>query len=139
MCIGMPLQVVASEEHRAWCEARSGGTLHNEYLDMSLVGPQPVGTWVLAFQGAARQVLSDTEAAQALAARQALAAVLHNQGADSAAHDIDHFFADLVGRTPELPAHLRPAPAVPIKSVTPVTPAAPMTCVTPLTPVAVPP
>jgi hydrogenase expression/formation protein HypC len=109
MCIGMPLQVVACEAHQAWCEAWTGDTLQRECLDMSLVGAQPVGTWVLGFLGAARQVLSTTEAAQALAARQALAAVLH--GPDRASADIDHWFADLVGRTPELPAHLRPAPA----------------------------
>jgi hydrogenase assembly chaperone HypC/HupF len=116
MCIGMPLQVVASEEHLARCEAWSGGALHSERLDMALVGPQPVGTWVLAFQGAARQLLSASEAAQGLAAREALAAVL--QRPQAAAADIDHFFADLVGRTPELPAHLRVAategPATPI-------------------------
>jgi len=75
-----------------------------ERLDMILVGPQPVGTWVLAFQGAARHVLSDDEAAQALAGRDALAAVMRGEG------DLDAFFADLVGREPELPAHLRKGP-----------------------------
>lgn len=99
MCIGMPMQVVASDEHTAWCEASA----QRERVDMTLVGPQPVGAWVLVFHGAARQLLSDTEAAQATAARQALAAVLHGEG------QIDDFFADLVGRTPELPPHLRPA------------------------------
>ncbi len=117
MCIGMPLQVVVNKGHLAWCEAGAGDTLQRECLDMALVGPQPVGTWVLAFQGAARQLLSASEAAQGLAAREALAAVLLIPHA--AAADIDHFFADLVGRTPELPAHLRPAategpPATPI-------------------------
>jgi len=34
---------------------------------MMLVGTQPAGTWVLGFHGAARQVLSDQEAAHALA------------------------------------------------------------------------
>lgn len=97
MCIGMPMQVVASEEHFAWCE----GDGQRERLDMALVGPQPAGTWVLAFQGTARQVMGALEAAQARAARRALAAVL-NGGA------VDAFFADLVDRTPELPAHLRP-------------------------------
>lgn len=97
MCIGMPLQVVAAEAHHAWCEADG----QRERLDMALVGPQPVGTWVLAFHGAARQVMGAQEAAQARAARQALAAVL-NGG------EVDAFFADLVGRTPELPEHLRP-------------------------------
>jgi hydrogenase assembly chaperone HypC/HupF len=97
MCIGVPLRVVAVEDSWAWCEAAG----HRERLDMMLVGPQAVGTWVLGFQGAARQVLSEQEAAQASAARQALAAVLNGDAG------IDHFFADLVGRQPELPEHLR--------------------------------
>jgi hypothetical protein len=70
---------------------------------MMLVGEQPVGTWVLGFMGAARQVLGDEEAAQARAARQALAAVLRGEGS------VDAYFADLVDRVPELPAHLRKA------------------------------
>ncbi len=101
MCIGMPLQVVGLEAHHAWCEADG----HRERLDMALIGAQPVGTWVLAFQGTARQVMGDEEAAQARAARSALAAVL------AGGSNVDAFFADLVGRTPELPAHLRPTRA----------------------------
>lgn len=97
MCIGTPMRVVQAEGHAAWCEG--GG--ERERLDMMLVGPQPVGTWVLAFHGAARQVLSEEEAARTLAGRQALAAVL------GGAAQVDDFFADLVGRTPELPPHLR--------------------------------
>jgi hydrogenase expression/formation protein HypC len=100
MCIGVPLQVVSVEEHHAWCEADG----HRERLDMVLVGPQPPGTWVLAFQGAARHVMDDTEAEQARAGRRALAAVLGGSG------DIDAFFQDLVQRSPQLPEHLRPAP-----------------------------
>lgn len=98
MCIGMPMQVVALEAHHAWCEADG----QRERLDMALLGPQPVGTWVLAFQGTARQVMGDEEAAQARAGRRALAAVL------GGGTDVDAFFADLVGRTPQLPEHLRP-------------------------------
>jgi hydrogenase assembly chaperone HypC/HupF len=97
MCIGVPLRVVAVEDSWAWCEDAG----HRERLDMMLVGPQAVGTWVLGFQGAARQVLSEVEAAQACAGRQALAAVLNGETG------IDRFFADLIGREPELPAHLR--------------------------------
>jgi hydrogenase expression/formation protein HypC len=97
MCIGLPLRVVETQGHCAWCEAGA----HRECLDMMLVGEQPVGTWVLGFLGTARQVLSDEEAAQVLAGRQALAAVLRGDGR------VDEFFADLVGRVPELPAHLR--------------------------------
>jgi hydrogenase expression/formation protein HypC len=99
MCIGMPMRVVITEERFAWCEAEG----QRERLDMALVGPQAAGTWVLAFHGTARQVLSGEEAAQARSGRQALAAVLAGDGA------VDRFFADLVERTPQLPAHLMPA------------------------------
>ena len=99
MCIGLPLRVVESHGTFAWCEADG----QREQLDMMLVGEQPVGTWVLGFLGTARQVLGDEEAAQARAARQALAAVLRGDGT------VDAFFADLVDRVPELPAHLRKA------------------------------
>jgi len=97
MCIGTPLRVVELDAGFAWCEADG----ERERLDMMLVGEQPPGTWVLAFHGAARQVLSDDEAAQVRAGRQALAAVL------SGDPSVDEYFADLIGRTPELPAHLR--------------------------------
>lgn len=98
MCIGVPMQVVESGPDWAWCEADG----QRERLDIVLIGPQPVGTWVLAFQGGARQVMDVLEAQQARAGRQALAAVL--AGSDN----VDAFFADLVDRTPQLPEHLRP-------------------------------
>jgi len=97
MCIGQPLQVLQADGRHAWC----GADGERERLDMALVGEQPVGTWVLAFHGAARQVLGAAEAAQQRAGRQALAAVLAGRG------DVDAFFADLVGRAPTLPDHLR--------------------------------
>ncbi|HEX7436733.1 MAG TPA: HypC/HybG/HupF family hydrogenase formation chaperone [Caldimonas sp.] len=97
MCIGLPLRVIEPEGSFAWCEADD----ERERLDMMLVGEQPVGTWVLGFHGAARQVLSEEEAARTRAGRRALAAVLSGDGR------IDDFFADLVGREPELPAHLQ--------------------------------
>jgi hydrogenase expression/formation protein HypC len=100
MCIGMPLQVVEIDGSFAWCEADG----QRERLDMMLVGDQAPGTWVLAFMGAARQVMSELEAGQARDGRQALAAVL--RGDDGA---VDGFFGDLIGRRPELPAHLRPS------------------------------
>lgn len=98
MCLGIPMQVTATLAHHAWCEADG----QRERLDMALIGPQPIGTWVLAFQGTARQVMGDEEAAHARAARRALAEVL------AGGSDVDAFFADLVGRCPELPEHLRP-------------------------------
>jgi hydrogenase expression/formation protein HypC len=103
MCIGQPLQVcealIGSEATHAWCEADG----QRECLDMQLIGAQPPGTWVLAFHGSARQVMSREEAAQARAARLALAAALEGD------RNIDRFFADLVNREPTLPPHLRPA------------------------------
>ena len=103
MCIGLPLQVVAIEGSFAWCADGPD----RERLDMRLIGEQALGTWVLGFAGAARQVMSALEAAQARAARQALAAVLSGDADASAA--LDHFFADLVDRQPTWPAHLRKA------------------------------
>ncbi|MCI4431032.1 MAG: HypC/HybG/HupF family hydrogenase formation chaperone [Burkholderiales bacterium] len=97
MCIGTPLRVVELDSGFAWCEADG----ERERLDMMLVGDQPLGTWVLGFHGAARQVLSDDEAAHARAGRRALAAVLSGDAR------VDEYFADLIGRKPELPAHLR--------------------------------
>lgn len=101
MCIGVPLQVLDGQGSHAWCEADG----QRERLDMMLVGAQPAGTWVLAFNGAARQVLSEAEAAQSRAGRRALAAVLRGES------DVDEFFADLVGREPALPLHLQPVRA----------------------------
>jgi hydrogenase expression/formation protein HypC len=103
MCIGIPLQVLVAEPGQAWCEADFQG----EWLDMTLVGPQPPGTWVLAFHGAAHQVMSEAQAQQARAGRQALAAVQRGEA------DVDAYFADLVGRKPELPQHLRRSPETP--------------------------
>lgn len=106
MCIGMPLQVLTvADGPQAWCVDPQGGAEQGEWLDMSLVGAQPPGTWVLAFQGAARHVMDAESAAQARAGRQALAAAMRGDAGSGA--EIDALFADLVGRTPELPLHLR--------------------------------
>ncbi len=100
MCIGAPMQVVALEGSFALCECGDA----RERIDMLLVGPQAPGTWVLASLGVARRVLSDLEASQARAARHALAAALAGDTG------VDAFFADLLGREPELPAHLMAPP-----------------------------
>jgi hydrogenase expression/formation protein HypC len=70
-------------------------------LDLMLVGPQPAGTWVLAFRGAAMRVMTADEARQTDAALDALERVLAGDG------NVDSHFADLVDREPMLPDHLK--------------------------------
>jgi hydrogenase expression/formation protein HypC len=99
MCLGVPMQVVeVASESAAWCLGRDGRAL----IDMTLVGAQAPGTWLLTFVGAAREVMTPQSAAQVDAALDALAAVLQGDSAG-----IDDAFADLVGREPQLPEHLR--------------------------------
>ena len=97
MCIGIPMQVQESGTGTAVCEGRGS----RERLNCLMIGDPPVGTWVLAFQGAALRVIDPEEAAQTNAALDALAAVLAGEA------NTDAHFADLVDREPELPAHLR--------------------------------
>ncbi len=97
MCIGVPMQVVAAGTGRAQCEGRG----QRELLDLMLVGEQPVGTWVLAFRGAAMRVMSADEARATNGALDALEAVLAGES------DISAHFADLVDREPTLPDHLK--------------------------------
>jgi hydrogenase expression/formation protein HypC len=102
MCIGIPMQVVESGAHHAWCRGPEGQAL----IDLALVGPQEPGTWLLTFLGAAREVLDPAAAAGITAALTGLAAALAGDQAG-----VDAAFADLSGRTPELPEHLRKAGA----------------------------
>ena len=100
MCIGVPLQVVDCDEQFAVCEADG----RRERLNVMLVGQQPAGTWLLAFQGSAVRVMSDDEALQTRGALAALDAAMG--GTD----DFSAFFADLAAREPSLPPHLVPRP-----------------------------
>ena len=97
MCIGVPMRVSAMAGTSAWCTADDEPVA----VDMMLVGEQPPGTWVLVFQGAARHVMSDVEAAQTRAALDALAAAMRGDAG------LERYFADLVDREPMLPEHLR--------------------------------
>ena len=97
MCIGIPMRVVQAGEGFAWCEGRGD----RQRLDTRLIGPQPTGAWVLAFQGSALRRMSPEDAAQTNAALDALEAALAGE------EDFGAFFSDLVGREPQLPEHLR--------------------------------
>ena len=97
MCIGIPMQVVVPGADVAVCEGRG----QRDRINCLMVGEVAVGTWLLTFQGAALRVLDADEAAQTNAALDALAAVLAGDT------ETGRHFADLAGREPELPAHLR--------------------------------
>jgi hydrogenase expression/formation protein HypC len=99
MCIGIPMRVVEEGHPLAWCAGRG----ERKQVDMLVAGRQPLGTWVLEFHGVARRVLGEDEARETNAALDALEAVMRGES------DVDAYFADLAGRNPELPAHLRGA------------------------------
>lgn len=87
MCLSIPKQVVAWEAdgHFAWVE-RSG---EREQINMMLIGPQPVGSWVLTSLGLAREVV---EPAQLALIEEALAALAESLDGD---YDPERYFTDL--------------------------------------------
>lgn len=98
MCIGIPMQVIDDNDYQAWCQGPEGPVL----IDLALVGRQERGAWLLTFMGAAREVLDPEVAARITHALDGLAGALSGDTAR-----IDAAFADLAGRTPQLPEHLR--------------------------------
>lgn len=99
MCIGIPLQVAAVDaDGTAWCLRDGARTA----VDTSLVGAQPVGTWLLVFLDSAREVLDERRAHDISQALGGLAAAI-------AGEEFEHYFRDLIDREPQLPPHLRPA------------------------------
>ncbi|MEJ2630050.1 MAG: HypC/HybG/HupF family hydrogenase formation chaperone [Acidihalobacter sp.] len=98
MCIGIPLQIAAVDaDGTTWCLRDGARTA----VDTDLVGPQPVGTWLLVFLDSAREVLDETRARDISQALDGLAAAI-------AGEEFEHFFRDLIDREPQLPPHLRP-------------------------------
>ncbi|MBS4050005.1 MAG: HypC/HybG/HupF family hydrogenase formation chaperone [Methylomonas sp.] len=97
MCIGIPMQVIEPRGESALCTYRGQTSL----IDMMLVGEQPAGIWLLVFLDTAREVISADKARQINDALEAMRLAMQGET------DIDHLFADLVEREPELPEHLR--------------------------------
>ena len=97
MCIGIPMQVIQAGSESALCIYRGEESL----IDMMLVGEQPAGTWLLVFLDAAREVISEEKAQQISAALEAMRLAMQGET------NLDHLFADLVDREPELPEYLR--------------------------------
>lgn len=99
MCVGIPLQVLRSEDSRALCRDRDGSEV---WIDLLLVGAQPPGTWLMSFLGTAREVIDADTAQRTLAALAALDTLMAGGEAD-----LDAAFADLVNREPQLPDFLK--------------------------------
>ncbi len=99
MCVGIPMRIVSVEGWLALTEGRYGP----ETIDLSLLGQQPVGTWLLCLNGVAREVIDAETAQQIDSALDGLEAALRGQT------DVSAYFADLITREPELPEHLRRA------------------------------
>jgi hydrogenase expression/formation protein HypC len=87
MCIGIPVKIVKTGDFVAVCEGRNGV----ENVNTMLIGPQPVGTWVLNFLGSARQVLTKKEAENINKALDGLDKI--NQGVKKI--DVDKYFPDI--------------------------------------------
>lgn len=87
MCLSIPKQVVAweAEGDFAWVE-RNG---QREQVNMMLLGPQPIGTWVLTSLGLAKEVIEPEELALIEEALTALAASLDGD------YDSTRYFQDL--------------------------------------------
>ena len=97
MCIGIPMRVEQTEGVLAVCRGRE----ERRHVNLMLVGPQPLGAWVLVHQDTAQRVLDEAEANRIGDALDGLAAVLRGEALD------ERLFADLVNRTPQLPDFLR--------------------------------
>lgn len=95
MCLSIPMQLVALEGRNgdfAIAERRQGDTLRRERINLMLIGPQPVGTWVLASLGLAREVLEDGERKLIEDALAAVSAALTGD------YDPARHFADLTSK-----------------------------------------
>ncbi len=98
MCIGVPMKVVEVEPGYALCE----GMGERRRVDVLLVGEQPVGTWVLVHLDSAREVIDEEQARLTADALRAVNLAMQGET------QVEHLFADLVNREPQLPEFLRP-------------------------------
>ncbi|MGY6704447.1 HypC/HybG/HupF family hydrogenase formation chaperone [Roseinatronobacter sp.] len=98
MCVGTPMQVMAVDGIAADCT----DGIRRETVDLSLVGDVPAGTWLLTHLGCAREVISEQDARQIMAALDGLRALM-------AGKEMGDAFADLDARAPSLPPHLQAA------------------------------
>jgi len=90
--------VTVLSEHVAHCQ----GMGQQKNIDMQLVGEQIVGTWVITFLDAAREVIDEGKALQITDALEAVNIAMGNDPTG-----IDALFADIIERGPQLPPHLQ--------------------------------
>ncbi|EXI71457.1 MAG TPA: HypC/HybG/HupF family hydrogenase formation chaperone [Candidatus Accumulibacter phosphatis] len=98
MCLSVPMQVVAHDDTNgefAIVERRDDGVVRRDRVNMLLIGPQTIGTWVLVSLGLARETVDDD---QRVLIEDALAAVLAVQ---NGTHDAGSHFLDLLRAPPE--------------------------------------
>jgi hydrogenase expression/formation protein HypC len=98
MCLGIPMRVVEADNVSVLCERRG----ERRRVSALLIDPPPVGSKVLVFIDRAVRLLDEMEARQIDDALDGLVAASNGDR-------FEHLFADLVGREPELPEHLRAA------------------------------
>ena len=81
MCIGMPMQVTATEPGHAWCEGRG----ERRRVSTALVGPVVPGDWLLVFLADAREHIDVDRAAEVNAALDLVLGAMQGLGADGEA------------------------------------------------------
>ncbi len=87
MCLSIPMQVAAIEGDGDFAWVERGG--RRELVNMMLIGPQPLGAWVLTSLGLAREVVEPGQLAFIEEALAALAASLEGD------YDASRYFGDL--------------------------------------------
>ena len=78
MCIGMPMQVTATEPGHAWCEGRG----ERRRVNTALVGAVVAGDWLLVFLGDAREHIDADRAAEVNAALDLVLGAMQGLDAD---------------------------------------------------------
>lgn len=92
MCLSIPMRVIEwvdDEGTFAWVERGEGDSLRRERVNMMLIGAQPVGTWILASLGLAKETVDDENRRLIEDALSALDESLHGD------YDPSQHFADL--------------------------------------------
>jgi hydrogenase expression/formation protein HypC len=83
------IEWVDEEGMLAWVERGEGDSLRREQVNMMLIGAQPVGTWILASLGLAKETVDDENRALIEDALSALDSSLDGN------YDASRHFADL--------------------------------------------